>query len=137
MADLTLKQLLDLGPTNQLAELLSSRKLALGTLLDALATALAGTLTEETVTVTTNVGVLSAKAVAVFGAWASAGSTTGLITLVPPSVTVITKTAKLATDRRTLTFFGTDAVTEAKVLYLPAPTAVSGLAAALAAVAGP
>lgn len=137
MADKTLKEMINLGNANYIPGLLATGKAALGSVLEALGTLAAGTLTEETVTVTTNVGTLSSKAGIIFGVWASAGATTGIINVVPPSVTVITKTAKLATDRQTLTFFAADAVTQAKVLYLPVPSAITTLVTALAAVAGP
>lgn len=130
MSTRTLKTELDRGDLNILGKLLNI--LGLGTVLDALATLGAGTLTEETVTVTSHVGTLSAKASQIVSVWANAGSVTGLITLAPASVTLVTKSAKLANDRTTLTFLAADAVTSAKVQYIPAPTGLSALAAALA-----
>jgi hypothetical protein len=77
---------------------------------------------EEVVTVSSNVGVLSARAISILAITATAGTVTGAITPYSASVTPITKTCQIGTDRKTLTFFATDAVTTAKVTYLKAPT---------------
>lgn len=110
---------------NRIADLLRVAKIG-----DVLAGMSKGAI-EETVTVTTNVGVLANRAMAILAISATAGSTTGLITPQSATATVVTKGASVATDQKTLTFFGSDAVTAAKVTYIPAPagleTALAGL----------
>jgi hypothetical protein len=124
MPDTTLKGELNRADLNNLTTVL--RAAGLGDVLDVIAS---GALVDETVTVTSNVGTLANRALAIHAVYASAGTYTGTITLIPPSQTVATKLAKLATDRKTITCAGADAVTQLHVLYLPAP---AGLEAALA-----
>jgi hypothetical protein len=114
--DLSVRNRLNNVDPNVLAQLL--QKTRLGDVLGLLASDAA---VEETVTVASHVGTLPRRALVVYAVSATAGTYTGAITLVPPSQTPTTKTAKLATDRKTFTFATADAVTEAKVLYLPAP----------------
>lgn len=122
--DLSVRSRLNNVDLNVLAQLLQRARL--GEVLARLASDVA---VEETVTISGNAGALPRRALVVYAIAATIGTYTGAITLVPPSQTPVTKTAQLAVDRKTLTFAPADAVTEVKVLYLPAP---DGLETALA-----
>lgn len=122
---MSLQTMLNGSDPNKLADML--RAVNIGDVLARLASDAA---VEEAVTVTSNVGTLSARALAILAISATAGTVTGLITPQAPTATLVTKGCQVGLDRKTLTFLAGDAVSAAKVLYLKAPT---GLEAALAA----
>lgn len=122
---MSLQTQLNAADPNKLADLM--RAALIGDVLSQIAS---GVAVEETVTVTANVGVLAIEALAILAITATAGGTTGAITPYSATVAAITKTCQIGLDRKTLTFFATDAVTTAKVTYLKAP---AGLKVALAA----
>lgn len=117
---MSLQTELNRADLTRLADLL--RAVAIGDVLARLASDLA---VEETVTVTANVGVLSGRAISILAISAVAGTVTGAVTPQSATATVVTKGASVALDRKTITFFATDAVTSMKVTYLKAPTRVS------------
>jgi hypothetical protein len=117
-------QLNNANPTN-IADLLKSVNIG-----DVLARLASDAAVEETVTVSSNVGVLSVEALSILAITVTAGGVAGAITPYSATVTPITKTCQIGVDRKTLTFLAGDAVTQAKVTYIKAPT---GLKAALAA----
>lgn len=121
---MSLQTQLNAANPNKIADLLALAKIG-----DVLKLLAAGAI-EESVTVTTNVGVLANRALAILAVSATAGTTTGLITPQSATATVVTKGASVAVDQKTITFFATDAVSAAKVTYIPAP---AGLETALAA----
>jgi hypothetical protein len=119
----TVQSELDRGNLNDLADM--ARRIALGSVL----AALAKSAVEETVTVTANVGVLSRRALSVLAISAVAGGATGLVTPQSATALIVSKGCAISLDQKTLTFAAADAVTQAKVTYVPAP---AGLEAALA-----
>lgn len=122
---MSLQTELNRADPNRLADLLRTANIG-----DVLARLAADVAVEETVTVTTNVGTLASRALAILAISATAGGTTGLITPQSATVAAVTKGCQVGVDRKTLTFFATDAVTTAKVTYIKAP---AGLETALAA----
>jgi len=77
---------------------------------------------EETVTVSTNVGTLANVPFYVCSIEATAGGTTGLVNIIPTGETPLTKQCAATLTDGTLTFVAADAVTEAKVTYIPLQT---------------
>lgn len=125
MSNPTVQTELNRGDANNMADLL--KKVSFGSVLALLGDQAA---IEETVTVGTHVGTLANKALVILAVAATTGDTTGGCLPVPASVSPATKQVKIGTDKQTLTFYATDAVTEAKVLYVPAPAIAAILAAA-------
>lgn len=74
-------------------------------------------------TVTTNVLVMDVPG-RIEAVWATAGNATGIMTIGPAGATLRTLTCTVAYDVNgiaTITFYGTDAVTAAKITYSQAP----------------
>jgi hypothetical protein len=113
---MSLQTELNRADPNRLPDLL--RAAAIGNVLKQLAGPAA---IEETVAVNANVGVLQNRALSILAVTPTAGAVSGPVTLVSASIAPVTKTASIALDQKTLTFFATDAVTAAKVTYIPAP----------------
>ena len=74
---------------------------------------------EEVVTVGTNVGHLKHKPFYILAVEASTGGTTGPCSVIPTGETVATTQCAVDFPTSGLTFYGTDAVTVAKVTYIP------------------
>lgn len=74
---------------------------------------------EEAVTVTTNVGTLAHVPLYIVAVQATAGSVTGAFSVIPTGETPLTKQVAVNFTTGAMTFLGTDAVTAAKVTYIP------------------
>ena len=74
---------------------------------------------EEVVTVASNAGQLNHKPLYIVGLESTAGSTTGNFFVIPTGETPITTQCAVTFTSGVLTFLSTDAVTEAKVTYIP------------------
>lgn len=74
---------------------------------------------EEAVTVTTNVGTLAHVPLYIVAVQATAGSTTGAFSVIPTGETPLTKQVAVTFTTGAMTFLSTDAVTAAKVTYIP------------------
>lgn len=121
---MTIREALDRGCSSELGALVEA--LDLGSFLSALSTPV----TTAELAVTSHVLVLPAVALHIDIVEATEGSVVGVKT-VQLADTPATTFVKLGSDGRTLTFnSGTDAVTKAKVRYVPVPTQAANLAAA-------
>lgn len=122
-SDFSVRNRLNRVDPNVLGQLL--QKCRLGDVLGRLA---ADPAVEETLAVAGGSAVLGRRALVIYAVYATAGSYTGPLVLVPPSVTTASKAAQLGTDRKTLGVAAADGITEIRVLYLALP---DGLEAAL------
>lgn len=74
---------------------------------------------EEVVTVASNLGTLANVPAYILAVQATAGSVTGAFKTIPTGATPLTKQVAVTFPTGGLTFLGTDAVTAAKVTYIP------------------
>lgn len=121
----TVKEVLDRGNIADLGPAL--QQLKIGTLLDKMCTPVL-----ETVTVTSHVGILSAKAMGGMIVHATTANTAGDKDVILDVAAAGTGKVLLGTDGKTLTFDAGDAVTVAKVYYTPLPAEAALLAATYA-----
>lgn len=74
---------------------------------------------EEVVAVTDNAGALANTPLYIISVHVTAGDTTGAFNVIPVGKTPLTKQVAVNFSTKALTFLGTDAVTSAKITYLP------------------
>ena len=101
---------LDRGNISELSFVLKG--FALGTALKKLATP-----TAEALTVTSNAGTLAHIPASVLSVYATAGTAGGVKKIIPVAQTPATGEVAVDYVAKTLTFFGTDAVSAAEVVY--------------------
>ena len=78
--------------------------------------------TEEVLTVSSNTGTLAYAPFYIVAVHVTAGSTTGAFNVIPTGETPLTKQVAVTTTTGVCTFLSTDAVTSAKVTYIPQRT---------------
>jgi len=86
---------------------------------------------EELLTVTTHVGTLAHLPLYITAVHVTAGGTTGAFSVIPTGETPLTKQVAVNFTNGAMTFLDTDAVTEAKVTYIPKQASGTLVAGAL------